>query len=274
MKCENYETTINRLAREQTVESQAREQTLRHLEQCAHCADALASQRAVATAVRQLAANLINESASPHVEAALRRAFRDQAGRGAPVSTRRSIKQLWGQWPVQAAIAAAIVLVLLMGLRWLKPSPPDRSQEARRSISTPREPAPDARKEAKPPSGVANSVANDTASADRSQIEKMETPSHQSAEVRHPRRQRSAGRNGAAQTEIATSFYPLVEEDELSPLESGRVVRVEVQASTLINLGLPITAENRNQFVKADLLLGQDGLARAIRFLPETGAAR
>ena len=47
------------------------------------------------------------------------------------------------------------------------------------------------------------------------------------------------------------------------------MVRVEVPVSTLIAWGLPITAENANQSVQADLLLGQDGLARAIRFSPE-----
>jgi hypothetical protein len=72
----------------------------------------------------------------------------------------------------------------------------------------------------------------------------------------------------APETEVATSFYSLVEEGELVPLESGRVVRVEVPASALIALGLPITAESKDRPVQADLLLGQDGLARAIRFLP------
>jgi hypothetical protein len=68
--------------------------------------------------------------------------------------------------------------------------------------------------------------------------------------------------------EAISRFYPLVEEGEMASLESGMIVRVEAPVSTLITLGLPITAENINQPVQADLLLGQDGLARAIRFLP------
>jgi hypothetical protein len=74
----------------------------------------------------------------------------------------------------------------------------------------------------------------------------------------------------AESTEVATPFYSLVEDDVLAPLESGRVVRVEVPAATLISFGLSVTAEAMTQTIQADLLYGQDGLARAIRFLPTT----
>ena len=56
----------------------------------------------------------------------------------------------------------------------------------------------------------------------------------------------------------------------MPPLESGLIVRGEATASALITLGLPITAENINRPVQVDLLLGQDGLARAIRFVPQS----
>ena len=70
--------------------------------------------------------------------------------------------------------------------------------------------------------------------------------------------------------EIATRFYSLVEDDELVPLESGQVMRVEVPASTLLPFGLLVRLDALTQPVQADLIIGQDGLARAIRFLPAT----
>ncbi|MEP7274155.1 MAG: zf-HC2 domain-containing protein [Acidobacteriota bacterium] len=79
---------------------------------------------------------------------------------------------------------------------------------------------------------------------------------------------RRVSANNSGEAEVATRFYSLVEDDELATLESGRVVRVEVPASTLISFGLPITAEALTKAVQADLILGQDGLARAIRFVP------
>jgi hypothetical protein len=68
--------------------------------------------------------------------------------------------------------------------------------------------------------------------------------------------------------EVATQFYSLAEDDELVSLESGYVMRVEVPASTLIQFDLLVTLESLTQPVQADLVIGQDGLARAIRFLP------
>ncbi len=85
---------------------------------------------------------------------------------------------------------------------------------------------------------------------------------------RRLRRGNSVRRSAENPMEVATRFFPLVGVDEMAPLESGQVVRVEVTVSTLISLGLPITTENINRPLQADLLLGQDGLARAIRFLP------
>ena len=85
---------------------------------------------------------------------------------------------------------------------------------------------------------------------------------------RTTRPHRGVRQGSALVNEAISRFYPLVEEGEMASLESGMIVRVEAPVSTLITLGLPITAENITQPVQADLLLGQDGLARAIRFLP------
>jgi len=52
-----------------------------------------------------------------------------------------------------------------------------------------------------------------------------------------------------------------------SPLESGQLVRVQLPRAALASLGLPSNAERADEPVKADVLLGNDGLARAIRFV-------
>jgi hypothetical protein len=66
----------------------------------------------------------------------------------------------------------------------------------------------------------------------------------------------------------------LVEEGQMAPLESGRIVRIEVPAAELVKLGVPLTDTTLTQPVQADLLLGQDGLARAIRFVPISQTTR
>lgn len=51
------------------------------------------------------------------------------------------------------------------------------------------------------------------------------------------------------------------------PMESGEVIRVQMPRSSLIALGLPMDVERAHKSVKADLLIGEDGQARAIRFV-------
>ena len=53
----------------------------------------------------------------------------------------------------------------------------------------------------------------------------------------------------------------------LSPFGSGRVVRVRVPRTAMLQFGLPINENRASELVKADVVLGEDGLARAIRFV-------
>ena len=65
--------------------------------------------------------------------------------------------------------------------------------------------------------------------------------------------------------EIATGFYPLL--DVQPPFERGELVRVVVPAGTMRTVGLPVSEDHLTDLVQADVLVGQEGLARAIRFV-------
>ncbi len=78
---------------------------------------------------------------------------------------------------------------------------------------------------------------------------------------------RRATRPVVRNTEYVTDFVPL---RFGKPLESGEpvmVVRMELQGSQLRKLGLPVAPDDASGTVKADVLLGGDGLAKAIRFV-------
>jgi len=60
-------------------------------------------------------------------------------------------------------------------------------------------------------------------------------------------------------------FIPLLNAEQLDPTDEVDVVRMEVPRSTLLALGLPVGEDEGN--VQADVLLGGDGVARAVRFL-------
>jgi hypothetical protein len=49
--------------------------------------------------------------------------------------------------------------------------------------------------------------------------------------------------------------------------ESGQVVRVKVPSSMMVSLGLVASVEKPNSLVNAELLVGDDGMTHAIRFI-------
>jgi hypothetical protein len=84
--------------------------------------------------------------------------------------------------------------------------------------------------------------------------------------VRGGRRGGARAGESAAQ-EVATEFIPLVQGAQYASAEEGHLVRVELPRTALASFGLPVNAEVSSGRVKADVLLGEDGIARAIRFV-------
>ena len=80
-----------------------------------------------------------------------------------------------------------------------------------------------------------------------------------------PSPRKAQHRRQAPLREIATEFYPLL--DVQPPFERGELVRVVVPASTMRDVGLPVSQDHLSDLVQADVLVGQEGLARAIRFV-------
>jgi hypothetical protein len=65
--------------------------------------------------------------------------------------------------------------------------------------------------------------------------------------------------------EVDTDFYPLME--SAPPFDRGQLVRMTVPASTMLDVGLQVDVNHLDDPVQADVLFGQEGLARAIRFV-------
>jgi hypothetical protein len=70
--------------------------------------------------------------------------------------------------------------------------------------------------------------------------------------------------------EITTPFVLLIEGDVLMPYERPKMVRVRLPMSAARRLGLPVREEKLDDRVEADVLMGEDGQARAIRFVKYT----
>jgi len=84
---------------------------------------------------------------------------------------------------------------------------------------------------------------------------------------RSVRQEHVASQTPAVAREIVTPFFTLPFSDAALPLDEATMIRVELPRSALELAGLPVDEDRRNQRVRADLILGVDGLARAIRFV-------
>ena len=62
-------------------------------------------------------------------------------------------------------------------------------------------------------------------------------------------------------------FIPLPNAARLADTEDVNVVRVEMPRSAMMAVGIEVSPDRAEELVQADVMLGPDGLARAVRFL-------
>ncbi|MCD9189084.1 MAG: hypothetical protein LUM44_21890 [Pyrinomonadaceae bacterium] len=65
-------------------------------------------------------------------------------------------------------------------------------------------------------------------------------------------------------TETKTDFIAL---SYSSATDSGQIVRVKVPSSMMVSLGVTTESEQQSNLVNAEVVIGDDGMARAIRFI-------
>ena len=67
--------------------------------------------------------------------------------------------------------------------------------------------------------------------------------------------------------EMATGFFALPFAAPMSAEDAVQVVRVTLPRSAMRSVGLPVNEERLYERVPADVVLGEDGIARAVRFV-------
>lgn len=85
------------------------------------------------------------------------------------------------------------------------------------------------------------------------------------APIERPVPRKVVHRRPAPREEVVTDFYPLMEDP--MPFERGELLRVSLPAVAMRSMGVPVSEERLGDMVQADVLVGQEGLARAIRFV-------
>lgn len=294
MNCQSFETTVNELARGALMDAASRVEAHAHAESCPRCAARLADERALTAGLRALAAEAQHGEAPARVEAVLLAAFRVRAAetKGATNATPLRAPEIapphvagsWWlpRWAQGVGVAAATML-LVLGLYnfFLKRPANDATDRAVASATS---------AQSNQARDHIASSQNSTSGASPVSIVSDENDGVEEVMpvVSHPRMsKRSFGgarpdearyasgerknnpfvNEAQAETaEITTEFIPLVQ-GGFAPGDSGHVIRVELPRTALANFGLPVNVERAGGRVKADVLMGDDGIARAIRFV-------
>lgn len=276
MNCKEFNNLVTTLADNRLLEAQRQSEAVEHAAQCSACDARLTAERNLTRALRATA-EADRMAAPAHVKTALLQAFaaQTQSQTASNVIAFPTRAQRFRPW----AIAAALLLsaVLPAALLW---------RYARQQV-----PAPTAKSEIRPIEQVAAVTPTPTQTATptkpaqvsvkpagvTSQRVNFKAAPAKFRRASRPRRVAQAQPSRARQTATAAAenyqgFIALTYNRQ-DANEGGMVVRVNVSRATLNSLGLPSNGGNNNEQVKADLLVGDDGVARAIRFVPETDAA-
>jgi hypothetical protein len=81
-------------------------------------------------------------------------------------------------------------------------------------------------------------------------------------------KRKSAQTPGPAESESFSEFYALTYAGDLKESqENGQLVRVELPRESLFAMGIKIPTENEADKIKTDLLIGEDGIVKAIRLV-------
>ena len=262
MNCQACTELLTELARCDLLDSRERDDAIEHISICEPCAARLERERALQAALQAQKDEDVALEAPSEIRAHLQAAFRAKSavtGGTKPVRTRVGM----------AGLAAAAILTLAVAAAAYWGSSRTRPQvsevERPNPTSTPERPATPERR-VTPPSNTGDTLAPlpkgtrkhtaRTGSVVASNID-YATVTSEVGEFRPVR----------LRAEVTTDFIPLRETGGLPPSESGQVIRIEMPRSALAYFGLPVASEQPGQKVKADILMADDGLARAIRFV-------
>ena len=264
MNCQKFDGVVPDLARGQIMEAEVRRDALAHSSECNICSSRLRNEEALTRSLSALAVEMSSVDVPPSVEARLLQAFR-QPNVVVPMPVRRSYGRYW-----LTAIAAMLLVVLGVLAFRLSDKLPDSPRYA--GVKPPKVTGSNAVVQpVKAPEPVRFETSQDSGPVT---VRNKPKPPKKRSSINPIALQASAARSrpNAVQSnhaEIATEFMPLGYLNPRSLQDGGQIVRVEVPRTTLASFGLPVNMERFEEKVKADILFGVDGRARAIRFVQD-----
>ncbi len=306
MNCGKFETIFTDLARADVMDAALRADAVTHAESCARCAARLADERALTQDLRAFAVASENIEVPSRIETNLRAAFQNRAVTVAspsltsPALPASTVNVFNAKTPRRRIVWTALAAMLLVCFGLTAATRFFYAQRGTETATTsaissgarlPAANAPDAQENGEAPQTIAPSpdiapveiikATQQTANArasNRADYLTVANATNKNGARRSNNHKERLNRNdsradftdetaAANRDEIATDFLPLGDANNLATQDGGQLVRVELPRSALLTFGLPMNIERAAEPVKADVLVGQNGLARAIRFV-------
>lgn len=252
MNCQKFENVVSELARGQMMAAEQRGEALAHSDACEECAVRLRDEEMLTGGLQSLAHEMDSLEAPAALETKLLAEFRN---RSVAVPRRRVNARYW------LSAVAAILLIAIAIVAMRSRSVDDNSQKQAGNVPLRVQEQPRDNANDKPMNQDNVVVSND----DKQQEAVPVQPRRRSNRVNRPAAAAVAANH--VTNEIATDFMPLGYMNAASLQDGGQIIRVELRRSALTNFGIPVNMDRYNEKVKADVLIGVDGLAQAIRFV-------
>jgi hypothetical protein len=273
MNCEDFESNVDDLAREQMMEAGVRAQAIAHYEECEACARQLEDQRSLRFKLRALAKET-NSAKVPALGNELLIALRSrQVATIGPAAVARSRYRARsaGGLAVAMAVAAMVLVVIavtVIRLRSVTPTAQSVTNSSNPVVKVLEVPAPASSPSPDKSSGwKSRRVArkNNRRIVNPTVVPVQSIAAVSSKDVTAKETAASITPDSAA--EITTDFMPVGYASATTLQDGGQLVRVELPRSALVAFGLPMNVNRYDEKVKADVFFSADGMARAIRFV-------
>jgi hypothetical protein len=259
MNCQRFEDIVGDIARGQMMEADVRRAALSHSDDCLTCGQRLLDEQALTRGLKALSSQMMSLSPSRQVEARLREAMRASLVPPPAVAKVNPRRLYW----LAAAAAVLLFVAGAIALNWQRQSTPRGNTEFANATDERPEPP-------RQPDNLRKDegelTVNQTDKEREVKPRRVQPRSVAQARPARPDRPKPEVVSNHAR-EIATDFIPLGLVNTTTLQDGGQIVRVELPRSALVSFGLPVNMDRLNEKVKADVWLGVDGTARAIRFV-------
>jgi hypothetical protein len=254
MNCRTHKAAIIDLARGVDVDPAVERLCRDHMAACPACAAACATQVDLTAELGQLASSVEMPASLAALEDRLLQAMADSSGAPARPTAHRPV-HAWRWWAAAAALAVMGLGGWLAAGTWRAPDGQAAAAVmARGDTSIPSTAGPGT---AAVPPGPTRPAVGEPASVAAGPAARPEA-----LPVRRPPVPEAPVRDDSVMR-----FVSLPSAAGLPVLESGRIVRVELPVSMLPDYGINVEPDGVTRVVEADVLVGQDGQPRAIRFV-------